>query len=262
MNDVGRLDIVSEVDRVLDHEGNVADGLFSTGSTRLSPPAAHSAAEQIAQALGYVVSVGGIRSPQGVSAGMFSRRLAHVRVDFSVAPAADHRAAIICHELAHALDPGPYEFDHPWVKTAEEIVQAQHAQLVACLSSHAFTRGILGVDPGPGQMALAEHVFRALDHLDALDGLPRRNIGRRVELTVGVMASAMSAPAWLREPDHEIAVDRGAGVMWLAVGPAASGESPPSEAAAVAALHCTQARSRYADDPRFTVDLDTARSVR
>ncbi|MEU4882812.1 hypothetical protein AB0G19_20460 [Streptomyces althioticus] len=71
---------------------------------------------------------------------MFSRRLAHLRVDFSVASADDLRAAIICHEVAHALDPGLYDFDHPWVKTAEEMIQAQHAQLVACLSSQAFTR--------------------------------------------------------------------------------------------------------------------------
>ncbi|GGQ78383.1 hypothetical protein GCM10010267_46720 [Streptomyces griseorubens] len=66
---------------------------------------------------------------------MFSRRLAHLRVDFSVASADDLRAAIICHEVAHALDPGLYDFDHPWVKTAEEMIQAQHAQLV-------------GLDPG------------------------------------------------------------------------------------------------------------------
>lgn len=195
---------------------------------------------------------------------MFSRRLAQVRVDLSVASAADHSAAIICHELAHALDPGPYEFDHPGTKTTAEIVQAQHAQLVACLSSHAFSSGILGVAPGPGQTALAECVFMPLelDHLEACDGLSGRDIGRRVEFTVGVMAAAMTAPAWFRAPDHEIAVDRGAGVMWLDVGPAASGKRPPSEAAAVAGLHCTRARSRFADDPRFTSDLDTARPVR
>ncbi|MEV3998817.1 hypothetical protein AB0K62_24590 [Streptomyces halstedii] len=262
MNEADPLNIVSEVDDVVERWGNVADGLFSAGPISTPPPTADGTAEQIARALGYILSEGEIRSPQGVSAGMFSRRLAHVRIDFSVASAADHRAAIICHELAHALDPGPYEFDHPWAKTTEEIIQAQHAQLVACLSSHAFTRKILGVDPGPGQMALAEYVFGALDHLGAREDLSDQGIGHRVEFTVGVMAAAMTTPEWIRPPDHEIAVDRGAGVMWLAVGPASSGESPPSEAAAVAALHCIQARSRYADDPRFTVDLDTARPVR
>lgn len=69
------------------------------------------------QSLGYILKQDEIRSPQGVSAGVFSRRLAHIRVGFSAAPPADHRAAITGHEVAHALDPGPYDFDHPWAKT-------------------------------------------------------------------------------------------------------------------------------------------------
>lgn len=260
MNDVARLDISTEVAEVIERGGEITDGLFAVSAGQATAPH-EGTAERIVQSLGYILSEGKILSPQGPSAGMFSRRLAHLRVDFSMAPPDDHRAAVICHEIAHALDPGPYDFDHPWAKTAEEVILAQHAQLVACLSSHAFTRGVLGANPGPGQMNLAGHVFRALDHLGARVGLPDHGIGQRVEFVVGAMSAAMTAPAWSRTPDREIAVDRGAGVMWLAVGAAASEDRPPSEAATIAARHCAQARSRYADDPRFTADLDTARPI-
>ncbi|MEU0195985.1 hypothetical protein ABZ250_40250 [Streptomyces afghaniensis] len=266
MTAASHLDVAAQVAGFLNGWGNVPRGLFSesvdasSGSTS-TRVVGDGTAERIVQALGYILSEGEIRSPQGVSAGMFSRRLAHIRVDFSVAPAADHRAAIIGHEVAHTLDPGPYDFDHPWAKTGDEVVQAQHAQLVACLSSHAFTRGVLRADPGPGQLALARYVLQVLDHLGAHRDLPDRGIEQRVESVVGLMAEAMTAPTWEWNPEHEIAVDRGVGVMWLSVGAAASNDSPPSEVAAVAARHCAQARSRYADDPRFTADLDISRPI-
>ncbi|OPF81408.1 hypothetical protein VT50_0210070 [Streptomyces antioxidans] len=266
MTVVAHLDVAAQVADFLGGWGNTPRGLFSESGDVASSDASSTAigdgkAERIVQSLGYILSQGEIRSPQGVSAGMFSRRLAHIRVDFSVAPPADHRAAIIGHEVAHALDPGPYDFDHPWAKTEEEIVQAQHAQLVACLSSHAFTRGVLGVNPGPGQLALARYVLQVLEHLGAREDLPGRGIEQRVESVVCLMAEAMTAPTWVRSPDREIAVDRGVGVMWLSVGVAASDDGPPSGVASVATRHCAQARSRYADDPRFTADLDTARPV-
>ncbi|WP_240137694.1 hypothetical protein [Streptomyces sp. MUM 178J] len=127
MNDIARLDISAEVAEVIDRWGEIGDGLFSVAAGETTAPH-DGTAERIVQSLGYILSEGEIRSPQGASAGMFSRRLAHLRVDCSVAPADDHRAAIICHEVAHDLDPGPYDFDHPWVKTTEEVIQAQHAQ--------------------------------------------------------------------------------------------------------------------------------------
>jgi hypothetical protein len=54
-------------------------------------------------------------------------------------------------------------------------------------------------------------------------------------------------------------VDRGRGVMWLAVGAAAREPDPPSPPAVIAADHSREAQRRFTDDPRFTAEYDRSR---
>ncbi|WP_422770539.1 hypothetical protein ACN28C_28155 [Plantactinospora sp. WMMC1484] len=226
-----------------------------------SPGAAEPVARAILAALGYQVSDGPIHSPQGRSCGMFSRRLAHVRIDLAARDPADDPAAVICHEAAHCVDEGPYDFDHPWPKTAEQRDQAVRAQLVACLSSHLFVRGELDVEPGPGQLALAGHMVRTLVNGSGLAPSDAHGIAGRVEAVTRTLRAALSAPPWVDRPTREVAVDRGRGVMWLSIGPAASTAPPPSAPAALAATLSRRAQRRFADDPRFTTELDRSRPV-
>jgi hypothetical protein len=255
------LDVLVRLARDGRPEGD-GSGVFGNGAPDAgSPQEAEAAARSILAAVGYAVSEQEVRSPQGRSSGMFSRRLAHVRIDLAARHPDDRAAAVICHEAAHCLDPGPYDFDHPWSVTPQQRRQALVAQLVACLSSHAFVRGVLNIAAGPGQLALAQRMVHALADGAKLDPGTAQDVAGRVATVTGTMRAALAAPPWTRPATREVAVDRGRGVMWLAVGPAAEDPDPPSPPAAVAARLSREAQRRFRDDPRFTADLDRWRPV-
>jgi hypothetical protein len=222
--------------------------------------AAELTARGIVAAIGFELSQGQVRSPQGRSAGMFSRRLAHIRID--LAAGGGHPAAVICHELVHCVDHGPYDFDHPWPPTRAQARNALLAQLVACLGSQEFVSTVLRVAPGRGQLALARHVVRTLDGSPETSDFDAGEVADRVAGAVQTLNEARTAPAWRHRAAREVAVDRGAGVMWLTVGPAATAAArPPSPPASLAARLCREAAARFSDDPRFTDDLDRSRPV-
>jgi hypothetical protein len=256
-HDVGA-QVVSQLGRWLeDGDAEVVAGL--SRPAQIPWPAAETAARSILANIGFLVSEQRVLSPQGASSGMFSRRLAHIRLDLSARHTQHAAAAVITHEAAHCLDRGPYDFDHPWSATPAEKLQALTAQLVACFSSHTFTWGVLGIDPGPGQLALARLVTRQLAGAGAAEQAVAKDVGRRVGEVTQVLLEALEAPPWTHLPEREVAVDRGRGVMWLAVGPAAVRTDPPSAPAALAAELSRQAQRRFRDDPRFTDELDRSR---
>ncbi|MCX4749327.1 hypothetical protein OG455_28115 [Kitasatospora sp. NBC_01287] len=248
--------------------GGMYDPSVSRPVEAASGPSPERAARDVVAAIGFELSEGPVLSPQGESGGMFSRRLAHIRIDLSVTLDGDHPAAVIAHEASHCVDPGAYDFDHPWEKTPDQVRNAVLAQLVAGLSSHGFVRAILGADPGPGQLALARHmveVLRSSPALGTFDAADAARVGSRVADVVRTLDEARTAPSWRRRPDRQVAVDRGRGVMWLAVGPAAAPRaslaSPPSRPATRALALSREAQARFRDDPRFTDDLDRSRPV-
>jgi hypothetical protein len=253
-------DVVSQLDRWChDGDADIVPGLSRPPSSAVLPSPPEAAARSILTSIGFLVSEQQVLSPQGASSGMFSRRLAHIRLDLGARNERDAAAAVITHEAAHCLDRGPYDFDHPWSTTPVERLHALTAQLVACFSSHTFTRTVLGIDPGPGQLALARVVTRQVVDAGAMDQTVAPDVGRRVTDVTQTLQEALTAPPWTHRPDREVAVDRGRGVMWLAVGPASVGTDPPSAPAALAAELSRQAQRRFSDDPRFTEELDRSR---
>ncbi|MFD7155487.1 hypothetical protein ACFV9C_12860 [Kribbella sp. NPDC059898] len=163
---------------------------------------AEKAARSILAAIGFGVGEQQVLSPQGASSGMFSRRLAHVRLDLSTLNAAHPAAAVIVHEAAHCLDQGPYDFDHPWSTTPEQRLQALTAQLVACFSSHTFTSSVLGLDPGRGQLALARQVVGQLAASGAAEQAVAQDAGQRVGQVTQLLREALLAPPWTHRPER------------------------------------------------------------
>jgi hypothetical protein len=258
--------IEARIERLLERLRGVGEpvGVFDGFPGRLTLAAdaidAEATARHVAATLGLAVSEGPVLSPQGVSGGMYSRRLAHVRVDMSVALSGDHPAALFLHEVGHCLDPGDYAFDLPWDRTLETIRGAVLAQLVACTSSHTFVAGMTGADPGPGQARVAKEMFRALESLPPGAPVDLSDLVARVAACVGIMAAAAVAPPWRETEGRQVAVDRGRGVMWLEVGPAAvSPVPPPSAVARYAADIARRTDALWRADPRFTAEFDLSR---